>query len=66
MNKIVLSTLKEQFSEAVKTLLTCLIRDAAMAVPLQPIVNDCAEVFMMVNYLYLVIVEDSISMWCIS
>ena len=31
-----------------------------MAVPLQLIVSCCAEVFILVNYLYLVIVDDSI------
>ena len=31
-----------------------------MAVPFQLIVNCCAEVFIHVNYLYLVIVDDSI------
>ena len=31
-----------------------------MAVPFQLIVNCCADVFILVNYLYLVIVDDSI------
>ena len=48
------------FSEAVKTLLTFLVIDTGVAVPLQLIVNCCAEVFILVNYLYLVIVDDSI------
>ena len=50
----------KKFSETIKTLLTFLICDTAVAVPLQPIVNCCAEVFTLVNYLYLVIVDDSI------
>ena len=41
-------------------LLTFLIRDTVVAVPLQPVVNCCAEVFILVNYLCLVIVDDSI------
>ena len=47
-------------SEAVKTLLSFLTCDTAVVVPLQPFVNCCAEVFTLVNYLYLVIVDDSI------
>ena len=46
---------RAKFSEAVKTLLTFLV-----AVPLLPTVNCYAEVFILVNYLYLVIVDDSI------
>ena len=34
--------LRAQFSEAVETLLTFLICDTAVGVPLQPIVNCCA------------------------
>ena len=48
---------RAKFSEAEKTLLTFLICDSAVSVPLQPIVNCCA--FILVNYLYLVIVDDS-------
>ena len=56
-----LSILKgSKFSKAVKTLLAFLVRDTAVAVPFQLIVNCCAEVFILVNYLYLVIVDDSI------
>jgi len=50
---------RAKFSKAVKRcwLFIC---DTAVAVPLQPIVNCCAEVFIPVNYLYLVIVGDSV------
>ena len=50
------------FSETVKTLLTFLsyMCDTAVAVPLQPIVSCCAEVFILVNNLYLVIPDGSI------
>ena len=41
-------------------LLIFLVCDTAVAVPLQLIVNCCAEVFILVNYLYLVTVDDSI------
>ena len=51
---------RTRFSEAVKALLTFLICDSAVAVPLQPIINCCAVVLMLVNYLYLVIVDDSV------
>ena len=51
---------RAKFSEAEKTLLTFLVRDTAVAVPLQPIVNYCAEVFILANYLYIVIVDDSV------
>ena len=37
-----------------------LVRDTTVAVPFQLIVNCCAEVFILINYLYLVIVDDSI------
>ena len=40
---------RAKFSEAVKTLLAFSICDTAVAVPLQPIVNWCAEVFILVN-----------------
>ena len=49
---------RAKFSEAEKTLLTFLVRDTAVAVPLQPIVNYCAEVFILANYLYIVIVDE--------
>ena len=48
---------RAKFSEALKTVLTFPICDTAVAVPLQPIINCCAEVFILVNYLYLVIVD---------
>ena len=35
-----------------------------MVVPLQHSVNCCAEVFILINYLYLVIVDDSIRLGC--
>ena len=49
-----------KFSETTKILLVFSICDIAVEVPLQPIANCCAEVFILVNYLYLVIVDDSI------
>ena len=49
-------------SEKVKTLLTFLVCDTAVMVPFQPIVNFCTEVFILVNCLYLVILDVSVSL----
>ena len=40
--------------------MTFLICDSGVAVPLQPTVNCFAEAFILINYLYLVILDDSI------
>ena len=57
---IAINVKRTKFSEAVKPLLTFPTCETAMAVTVQPIVNCCIEVFLLVNYLYLVIVDDTI------
>ena len=56
---------RAKFSEAVKTLLAFSICDTAVAVPLQPIVNCCAEVFIPVNYLYRIFRRITIRYNCV-
>ena len=54
----IINVKKVKFLETVKKLLSCIICDTAVAVPFQPVVNCCTEVFIFVNYLYRVTVDE--------